>query len=695
MNNINVTIMFIINQLYTIMNKMIGSIVDDNFNPQKIIEINGKTPLMILCENLKEIEAIQHVMKHNEYCYPEYFDKDGNSVLMIALEKRLMAFTDYFYKKFKDNFSLGQINKDGDNEFIIGCRMKNIRFVNNFIDSKSFEEYDVNAINTKGYNALLYLSQNGMNNEIQRIIEKFKDKRDKLDLTVKDELNQNILQNMIYNCTDETCLKFVENFKDKCGIGNANIATGTLLIQAINNHHTKLSAFIINNFPVEESLPKKMDYCGKTAFWYACQTKNKNIINLLWEKFELDVIVLMTNINNECLLDLIVDLDLIKIITKIVHNCEGILNKIPTGSIRKLMFYLLKNKNKGDENMHKEKLSIKLLDMFKGFSSDKITKIIMEDGSSSTLLYKACANGYAIFGIKLIDACGELCEPDYISSGNTALMYICSHTEKERVELIEKLIDTFGDKCLPDSIGSDNDTAFGWLLEQKHTNDIIIKFITTVGKKCQPGHKHKGEKTPLIRILESKSEDLALLLLNKFGIECNINASHKDKIALDLAIEKNYVKVISKLIELDNNTIKRLSTYNLNRLSNMVDVCNNLSHDSIQIIKTHVILKDFYDYRKSIISKTFNNDMLDEKGKSMIINKILEKGFDDDIESLINKFSSAKQIGLKCQCCFNLIIESIIIKPCNHINICKKCVNKVKTCPLCRKVITNTEKIYL
>lgn len=59
-----------------------------------------------------------------------------------------------------------------------------------------------------------------------------------------------------------------------------------------------------------------------------------------------------------------------------------------------------------------------------------------------------------------------------------------------------------------------------------------------------------------------------------------------------------------------------------------------------------------------------------------------------------------QHITIKCVICLDNN-KNIVVKPCNHVVMCENCLNSDKKkfigqfCPLCRKQIVLTEKIYL
>ncbi len=53
--------------------------------------------------------------------------------------------------------------------------------------------------------------------------------------------------------------------------------------------------------------------------------------------------------------------------------------------------------------------------------------------------------------------------------------------------------------------------------------------------------------------------------------------------------------------------------------------------------------------------------------------------------------------SLICVICYlKLQFPLLLLRPCNHANICRDCIKKIATnCPTCRRDIKNIEKVYL
>lgn len=61
---------------------------------------------------------------------------------------------------------------------------------------------------------------------------------------------------------------------------------------------------------------------------------------------------------------------------------------------------------------------------------------------------------------------------------------------------------------------------------------------------------------------------------------------------------------------------------------------------------------------------------------------------------LLEVNSEIKKINYDCIKCLKEKIE-IIMRPCQHIILCNKCVETLIKCPKCNKIISNYEKIYM
>lgn len=120
----------------------------------------------------------------------------------------------------------------------------------------------------------------------------------------------------------------------------------------------------------------------------------------------------------------------------------------------------------------------------------------------------------------------------------------------------------------------------------------------------------------------------------------------------------------------------------------------NMDDKLINKIKAVVSLKSFISSKNSFIEFLMDLDM-DENNKNSLLKTVCNDN--NDVNYSIERLKiieQTKKIGLQCCVCTNIVKEPIIIKPCNHASTCKTCTENIKSCPVCRKNIEKTEKIF-
>ena len=53
----------------------------------------------------------------------------------------------------------------------------------------------------------------------------------------------------------------------------------------------------------------------------------------------------------------------------------------------------------------------------------------------------------------------------------------------------------------------------------------------------------------------------------------------------------------------------------------------------------------------------------------------------------------ASEILIECVICFDAL-KCMVMQPCSHLCVCQSCAVKLDTCPICRQLVTNKQKIY-
>ena len=114
------------------------------------------------------------------------------------------------------------------------------------------------------------------------------------------------------------------------------------------------------------------------------------------------------------------------------------------------------------------------------------------------------------------------------------------------------------------------------------------------------------------------------------------------------------------------------------------------------IVQNQSIEKQFEGLRKQCkeIQKTIDNQT---KQQGILQNLVLDLK-SSDVNS--NQEAQAKtdneaEKNHECKLCMDKIL-TVALKPCGHIVVCENCVEKLgRNCPLCRKLIVGTLKVYL
>jgi hypothetical protein len=76
--------------------------------------------------------------------------------------------------------------------------------------------------------------------------------------------------------------------------------------------------------------------------------------------------------------------------------------------------------------------------------------------------------------------------------------------------------------------------------------------------------------------------------------------------------------------------------------------------------------------------------------------KLLNGAYDIENKNEQQNITVAEKQGdnNKCVICMDLT-EQIMLRPCKHVCVCEKCNIGLKNCPLCKKVIINTERVFI
>lgn len=187
-----------------------------------------------------------------------------------------------------------------------------------------------------------------------------------------------------------------------------------------------------------------------------------------------------------------------------------------------------------------------------------IDQIEMYDDDHKT---KEDINIFYIKLIMMINTYEELCAPERINNGKTALIVMCGFYKRKLHKLANYMINVYGKSCIPEYICTDGQTALLNAIENSSIS-VAINLINTYGILCNPHALNYFGETALISACLHESEEIASHLINVFGKLCMYDQKDfGDKTALDHA----------KYFELNNIT---------KLLERGIEACNLANHSS-------------------------------------------------------------------------------------------------------------------
>lgn len=182
-------------------------------------------------------------------------------------------------------------------------------------------------------------------------------------------------------------------------------------------------------------------------------------------------------------------------------------------------------------------------------------------------------------------------------------------------------------------------------------------------------------------------------------------------IKLDYLAKKGPFKVINKLtLEVEYTSLDNYDKLPLTNLSNFKqgyfhisfpDKPNNIK-SSILFNDIFEIVKEFNEYvnwlRGNPVILTVGTKHYDvENGKFITEDYLVKRGKDCKIIYIPNKghflIRNVKEV-IECQICFEEIDVRKVLLPCGHSKFCEDCLEKLDTCPICRRKIDKTITLF-
>jgi len=252
------------------------------------------------------------------------------------------------------------------------------------------------------------------------------------------------------------------------------------------------------------------------------------------------------------------------------------------------------------------------------------------DSNNNTILMQTCIYKNDILAIKLIEIFGKKCDINHKNYQGNTVFNIAISNKLENV--IRKIIDSFGIKNIMNCHNNYNQDTVTYLIEN---NLLNIENIN-------------NDSTLLMWACDNNYDILAIKMIDKYGIECNVGyINKKGKTVFDIAISNKLENVAIKLL----NTFKKEYEYEYNcdnkiqyYSSILIDCCKNVMENFIINF-----IKEFYDksWNKLIIDIFINKTII------FCLNKNLES-IAINILKLINNLFNIEQ--------FNMIDDRLLVK---------------------------------
>jgi len=549
---------------------------------------------MKLCKDGNGPKILDYIERPIVKYNPKETDKFGNTPLMLACSFKLNDVALKLIEKFGLNCKPEKINKDNNTALIIACLNKLVNVA-------------IKIIETYGEKCLPENITNLGNTSL-------------------------IISN--YCKLENVSNKLIDNFGIKCLPEQINKNGNTALIYAIKQQLESISEKLIDKFEYK-LLPNKLSNDNKTVFQIACENKMEKIAIKLLHKFGMDCNSDHIDNTGFTLLEIAIKNKLENVAIEIMDLHIDIFYANDADKIKNILNFFC------DNNME-----ISLAFFINRFASITESKFIENFGKDLFLL--ACENKLKNVITVLIDLIGNDSLLYYKEKYNRELLLFAYQFDFE--DVIIKLMNKFPDKTFEvfnTLFFSGYNTALNYTL-QKKMKKLSIKLINSYGISCNPDVCNNVKYTPLMLAISNNYEDIANILIDKFGDKCKLDQfdDNYKNTALLLACKMNYKDIIIKLI--DKFSDKCLLKHK-----------NNYGYDLIYYIRNNSNLMDIEEkLKKKSVKRAYNCD------------------------------------DYKCIICIGELEDKcIMITPCGHSCYCSDCSITIDKCSICNTDIIDRFEI--
>jgi ankyrin repeat protein len=596
--------------------------------------------LLELCKTENENKIVKFIDKYDNKYNPEEIDNDGNTSLIIALNRGF------------ENVVIKLIDK-------FGCKCS------------------PQQINREYKTALNYAIANGLEKSSIKIIETF----DILCIPDYKINNEDALTIACSKGLSNIAIKIVKMPKNTWNLEQIKYYSNTTLFIAIRNELNEVAIELLNKIV-------DIDFLHKDTFKIICENKLEDIAEKILsmynhENLYKDIYLVFSILCKNKLKDTIIkfldmftteelfnNINLILIFSSIcLNNLEEIamylVNKIKIKLLEDDSFYIVYSMILSACTNKLENVIIMLLEI-KGYK--EIIDYYKADKSSS-FVYWAFYHKLENLILKILDNYPDSCKPQhlYFSKEPSGLLYACRYN-LDKIAI--KMIDILGNNCNPKDIDYDNNsTALMWAISNKMEN-VAIKIINKFGDKCKPENINNKYNNALFLACKNSLEMIAIKMLREFGDKCipdsNINAvliyacSNKlENIGLELIEKFGDRCKIEQLINITNMTLLSLAC--INKLENIALKLIEKFGDKCNYHNKDINSRTSYDYA--------NIYSLQKVKKLLEITKIKKIYNYDDKKCII--------------CMDDLNNKYILLVGCGHTCYCAECSVAINKCSIC------------